>query len=294
MRRRERLSVGLVELINRFTPQLNSDTLRSKRDVRDYSQFEYKRASSNVRVFNGHFSVQARDILDVGSGLGGGERFYAEQGARSIMALDLNLSRLRAGRQYADAALGTDQRVKIRFLAGDVRRIALPDKCLDVIVSTNTFEHIFGVEEALRECARILRPGGRLLISFPPYYSPWGAHLVNWIRFPWCQVLFSEKTLVAAARRIEARTRLNDWMPESIRLDLTGHDEVPHLNRMRVRDFEALLPRVPLRIVHSSCKAIGWRSGGWLSRIGRLLVRSARLREYVTSQAAYVLERPRE
>ena len=80
-------------------------------------------------------------------------------------------------------------------------------------------------------------------------------------------------------------------MPEAIRLDLEGHDKIPHLNQMSVREFEAVVARVPLRIVHASYQAIGWRAGGNLNKIGRFLARNRWLREYVTSLAAYVLER---
>lgn len=281
------LAVRLVLLLNRLTPDLNAGMLGSKRTLHAYSDFEYRRAPSTARLFGPHFDVRGKDVLDVGCGLGGSERFYLEQGARRVAAVDLSRPRLAAGQTYVGETLSKDAPRAV-FVAADARQIAFPDAAFDLIVSTNTFEHIFGVEETLRECARILRPGGHLLIAFPPYNAPWGAHLNNWIRFPWCQVLFSEKTLVAAARRIETQLQVNAWMPESIRLDLDGHDEIPHLNRMGIQEFEAMAARVPLRIVCVDYKAIGWRSG---VRLGQALTRSRRLREYTTSQAVYVMEK---
>jgi SAM-dependent methyltransferase len=292
MNGRDPLAVRLVLLINRFTPELNGETIRSKHDVSAYSRFEYGRAASTMRLFGAYFDVAGKDVLDLGCGLGGGERYYAEQGARSVTAVDLSTPRLEAGHAYVREILRQDD-TYLLFAASDARRMAFSDNAFDLIVSTNTFEHIFGVEEALRECARILRPGGRLLIALPPYYSPWGAHLSNWIRFPWCHVMFSQKILVAAAKRLEAKMQLNLWMPEAVRLDLDGHDEIPHLNRITVREFETIAARVPLAMLCAECKSIGWRSGGMLQRVGRALRRSHRLREYVTSQAVYVMEKPR-
>jgi SAM-dependent methyltransferase len=291
MKPRERAAVRLVLLLNKLTPDLSAETTRSKRTLDTYSQFEYGRAASAVRPFGHYFDVTGRDILDVGCGLGGSERYYVEQGARSVTAIDLEGPRLGAGQAYVCDAMTNSARRRMLFAAVDARQMSFPEATFDLIVSTNTFEHIFGVEQTLRECCRVLKPGGALLISFPPYNAPWGAHLSNWIRFPWCQVMFSEKTLVAAAERIEVDLQVNAWMPEAIRLDLDGHDEIPHLNRMSVREFETIAARVPLRIVRTSYQAIGWRSGGLLGRVGRMLARSRRLREYVTSQAVYVLEK---
>ena len=288
---RDDMAVRLVLLLNRLFPDLSAKTNRNKRSLEAYSQFEYGRAASAVRPFGRYFAVTGKNVLDVGCGLGGSERYYLEQGAQSVTAIDLSTPRLDAGRMYVGNTLADGAQKRMLFAAADARRFTFPEAAFDLIVSTNTFEHILGVKEALRECARVLKPGGHLLISFPPYNAPWGAHLSNWIRFPWCQVMFSEKTLVAAARRIEARLQVNAWMPEAIRLDLDGRDEIPHLNRMSVREFEAMVARVPLKLVHARYQAIGWRSGGLMGQVGRALVRSAWLREYVTSQAVYVLEK---
>jgi SAM-dependent methyltransferase len=291
MHPRDSLAVRLVLLLNRLTPNVSAGMIRSKRALETYSQFEHDRAASTARTFGPYFDVLGKDILDVGCGLGGSERYYLEQGARSVTAIDLDKLRLDGGQTYVWNTMTDGTRGKTLFAAVDARRMSFSDSAFDLIVSTDTFEHIFGVEQALRECARVLKPRGYLLISFPPYNAPWSAHLSNWIHFPWCQVLFSEKTLVEAARRIEADTRVSTWMPEAIRLDLEGHDKIPHLNRMGVREFEAIVARVPLRIAHASYQTIGWRAGGLLNKIGRFLARNRWLREYVTSLAVYVLER---
>jgi SAM-dependent methyltransferase len=291
MKASDRLAVRWVLLLNRLTPELNAGTIRSKRSLRAYSDFEYNRAPSTVRLFGPYFDVAGKDVLDVGCGLGGSERFYLEQGARSVVAVDLSLPRLAAGKTYIGQMLAQDS-PRLLFVEVDARRTAFPKAAFDVIVSTNTFEHIFGVDETLRECARILKPGGRLLIAFPPYHSPWGAHLGNWIRFPWCQVLFSERTLVAATKHVEAELRVNAWMPEAIRLDLDGHDQIPHLNRMTVHEFEKTAASGPLKIVYTGYNAMGWRSGGRLGKVGQALAQNEWLREYVTSQAVYVMEKP--
>ncbi len=49
----------------------------------------------------------------------------------------------------------------------DVMRSGLPDAAFDVVLSVDVFEHVPDLDAALRDTARILLPGGRLIASFP-------------------------------------------------------------------------------------------------------------------------------
>ncbi|MBV9653774.1 MAG: methyltransferase domain-containing protein [Acetobacteraceae bacterium] len=49
----------------------------------------------------------------------------------------------------------------------DIMQSGLPDAAFDVIASNDVFEHVADLDAALHDTARILRPGGRLLASFP-------------------------------------------------------------------------------------------------------------------------------
>ena len=60
--------------------------------------------------------------------------------------------------------------------------------------------HISDPEGVLRESLRLLAPGGRIFINFPPYYHPFGAHLSDVINMPWVHLFFSERMLVDAYR----------------------------------------------------------------------------------------------
>lgn len=55
-----------------------------------------------------------------------------------------------------------------RFINADVRRLPLPDKCVDVVLSNSTLDHFeteLEIEQSLHELARILKPGGILLVT---------------------------------------------------------------------------------------------------------------------------------
>jgi SAM-dependent methyltransferase len=44
-------------------------------------------------------------------------------------------------------------------------RVDLPDESADVVVSFQVLEHVWDIDAYLAECRRLLRPGGRLLLS---------------------------------------------------------------------------------------------------------------------------------
>ena len=46
----------------------------------------------------------------------------------------------------------------------------LPDASVDTILSTQVLEHVFDFQAYLTDCARLLRPGGRLIISVPMHW----------------------------------------------------------------------------------------------------------------------------
>ena len=51
----------------------------------------------------------------------------------------------------------------------DALDLSFEDASLDLLVSNDVFEHVPDLDLALSECARVLRPGGRLLFSIPFY-----------------------------------------------------------------------------------------------------------------------------
>jgi SAM-dependent methyltransferase len=50
-------------------------------------------------------------------------------------------------------------------LRGNVSALPLPDRSVDVVMSIEAISHYYDVEHFFDECARVLRPGGHLVIS---------------------------------------------------------------------------------------------------------------------------------
>ena len=116
-------------------------------------------------------AVQAapRRVLDVGCGTGYLLRLLAERypQATELAGIDAAPSMIEAADQFAD-----DQR--LRFTVGVAERLPFPDDAFDLVVSTTSFDHWADQQEGLRECARVLSPGGKLMLAdlFSPLLLP--------------------------------------------------------------------------------------------------------------------------
>ena len=60
----------------------------------------------------------------------------------------------------------------LRAAAADVRALPFCDASFDAIYSMGTIEHFDETEQAVREMARVLKPGGRAIIGVPNRHDP--------------------------------------------------------------------------------------------------------------------------
>lgn len=95
-------------------------------------------------------------VIDLGAGTGIASYAFARSGARLVHAVEPDPSDL-VGRG-AISALCAGLPVEIVDAVG--AGIPLPDQSADVIYTRQVLHHIKDLPEALRECARLLKPGG--------------------------------------------------------------------------------------------------------------------------------------
>lgn len=98
-----------------------------------------------------------RDVLEAGCGEGYGAALIAEV-ARSVIGLDYDESAVAHVRARYP-------RVDMRH--GNLAQLPLPDRAVDVVVNFQVIEHLWDQGQFVAECARVLRPGGVLLMSTP-------------------------------------------------------------------------------------------------------------------------------
>lgn len=291
---RQNLIVNLILLLNRLVPAtpIHMELARVKRTVRAYQQWEYDEIRRIYEDFEPYWDLGEKMVLDVGCGLGGKLLFYAEQGAKKVVGIDLRpFSAMSASHLISEQANDSI----IHIAVADGAMLPFVDNVFDVVISINVLEHVTNPLSVLRECRRVLRPGGRLYLHFPPFYSPWGAHLDGWINFPWPHLFFPEWALVRAAALVEEQKRLNEQFipPAQVYWDrLSGLYE---LNRLTIRQFWKLVKETNLQVLQCRFLPFGRHAlkQGAIRRILLTLLsaisRVALLNEIVVTKIACVL-----
>jgi SAM-dependent methyltransferase len=291
-----RLGVWVASLLNSLVPMqaMHAELMEGKLSVAAYQAWEYREIQQIYPEFGPVWDLRGKCLLDVGSGLGGKSAFYVEAGCRNVTAIDLRPKSVQATRDLArDRHLTTLQ----AFLC-DAAHLALPANHFDVIISINVLEHVDDLPGALRECKRVLRPGGLMLLHFPPFYSPWGAHLDGWINFPWPHVFFSDATLIEVARRVEAQLQRNQGYISSAQVDWERAARLPELNRATVSQVLELIAELDVEVLRADMLPPGrfyLAQRGPLARgllaLLRWLAAWPPLREYLTTKMVFVLRK---
>ena len=166
--------------------------------------------------------------------------------------MDLDEAGIRAAR--ARLASETAQARPRFFTASSAATIDLPDRSMDVILCFDVLEHVIQYQEIIREWRRVLRPDGRLFIWWIPWLHPYGHHVESLVPVPWAHVIFPEKVLVATCARIYElpafRPRWWDLNPDGGKKPNKWRalDQLPCLNRLTIRRFEAACRQSGLRI----------------------------------------------
>jgi SAM-dependent methyltransferase len=102
-----------------------------------------------------HYRKSGR-LLDVGTGFG---FFLAEMANRGWDVVGVEISK--KGMDYAKDVLG------LTVYHGPLRKVSFPDNSFDAVTGFYVIEHLPHPMAFLKECYRILNPGGLLLLRYP-------------------------------------------------------------------------------------------------------------------------------
>lgn len=104
------------------------------------------------------------DVLDAGTGFGQYAWYVARQFPSSrVLAVDLKEDYLEDARTFIRQ---TPQRSQVQFEAHDLIKLDL-DRSFDLILSVDVMEHIEEDRAVFRNFARVLKPGGHVIINTP-------------------------------------------------------------------------------------------------------------------------------
>lgn len=178
-------------------------------------------------------AIWGRRVLDFGCGFGYQVVALADAGADAVVGLEPNVRVLAEARRLAATAA---HRERVSFIAA-LRPVDWG--AYDVVLSQNSMEHFPRPDLALKEMRSLLRPGGRIYLTFgPPWLAPYGAHMWFFTPLPWVHLLFPERTVM----RVRGRFRRDG----AVRYE----DVESGLNRLTVARFERLVESVGLRVIY--------------------------------------------
>jgi ubiquinone/menaquinone biosynthesis C-methylase UbiE len=243
-----------VMFVNRMFPRAPL-ARRASEDA--YSEWEHRTGGAIFERCFGRERLRGVRLLDAACGPGGKTVWYAESGADLVVGVDLDPAHLRQAGRFA-AARGAPDR--LRFVAADVLRLPFVEGAFDAVTANDAMEHFADPAAALRELARIVRPGGRLFLTFQPFRSAFGAHLYDYVKIPWCQVLLPQPLLyrtlersVLEAERSAGGNGIEDRARARYRDAVAFYEDA--LNRITVARFHAIVRAEPrVRAVRIVCE----------------------------------------
>lgn len=242
------LDIQLIIFLNRLVPAtpVHKELAEAKRTVRRYQRWEYEEIRRIYEDFMPYWELKGKKVLDVGCGLGGKLVFYAEEGASKVVGVDLRLFSATFASQLSSER---DSDGVIHIAIADGAKLPFADETFDVVISVNVLEHVADPLSVLIECRRVLRPNGHIYLYFPPFYSPWGAHLDSWINLPWPHLFFSERSLVRAAALIEQMEHYNERFIPPAQVKWEELKQFYELNRLTIQQFLRLVRKANLQML---------------------------------------------
>jgi SAM-dependent methyltransferase len=145
---------------------------RRFRSEYDYALFEYYRSAKVLAFLERAGVTVAGRVLDAGCG-GGGMPLSLAEHAEFVVGIDpidrFSDAGVRLGRERGMTGL--------QFVRADGMALPFAAGEFDLVLSHAVIEHVADAPLYLRECRRVLKPGGQIFLSTAPYLSFAGAHL---------------------------------------------------------------------------------------------------------------------
>jgi SAM-dependent methyltransferase len=221
----------------------------------DYALFEYYRSAKVIAFLDKVRVPLTGRILDAGCG-GGGMPLSLAEGAALVVGID-------PAERFQDAGvkLGREKRLtNLHFALADGMALPFASGTFDLVLSHAVIEHVADAPLYLRECARVLRPDGRMYLSTAPYLSFAGAHLPR-LKLPVpLHLLFGRRIAFGtfqwlarhAAWTLKEPANENSFI-KAARRGETKHDDL--LELVRVRRLRRQIQESGFRIVREELHA---------------------------------------
>lgn len=120
--------------------------------------------------------IADKTILEIGCGRGGFSKYLASNSPspKKIVAADFSESAL-------TIASLKNQHSNIDWKQEDIMKLSFGDNFFDTVISCETIEHVPNPKMAIQELYRVLKPGGKLILTCPNYFNLFGI----WCWYRW-------------------------------------------------------------------------------------------------------------
>lgn len=153
---------------------------RNKSEI-DYFEFEKFQAEMVIKSLKRkNIALKGARVLDIGSGRGGYSYALTNNGAHAI-SLDMEIKKFTAANKG--------------FINADAASLPFKPYSFDIVFCSSVIEHLKEPKKMLLEIRRILKKEGICYLSFPPFWSPVGAHQFKPFHY------LGEKTAIKLARK---------------------------------------------------------------------------------------------
>jgi SAM-dependent methyltransferase len=129
---------------------------------------------SLYELFASH--AKGRVVLDAGCGTGYGAYKVAVTGASDVLGLDIDPRSIAFARKRYVLR-------NLTFRVGDIEKLILPSASFDLVIASNSIEHLKVPALFFRRLRDVLRSGGSAFIAVPPIYDAKDAKFHEGIRY---------------------------------------------------------------------------------------------------------------
>ncbi|WP_155315203.1 class I SAM-dependent methyltransferase [Desulfosarcina alkanivorans] len=204
----------------------------------DYFFDQLERDNHEFEQRIGYSDYKGKTVLDIGCGHGALSVYIASLGAKRVVGVDINRSRIEFAKRIIEFKYPEYSSV-INFECCPLVEISGK---FDIAISKDSFEHIEDLPAMMRDIAARLHEGGLLITGFSPlYFSPFGDHGRYTGRkgrriIPWLPAMLPEPLLFLLSshlRKVQVRSAADVWLnkltPKQFRKIVSDQGWVPDM-----------------------------------------------------------------
>ena len=132
--------------------------------------------------------LNGKKVLDFGCGMGGMSMWYATNWDCQVYGLDIDGHHIQIANHLKEKHHAYNLRFEKRNILEDPLQ---KEEQFDYIFLNDVAEHIAlpVLSQIFQQLSKSLTANGKILVTYPPWKSPYASHVYHVVKIPWCQFL---------------------------------------------------------------------------------------------------------